>query len=168
MTSAYVIMSSKLWPKVILRNFGGLSMIGFKIIEGGRGLRAPPHPSPPPTSHCLRLSQLVEYLLVCSKGCNELSVLNNNLPSWMVNKNWPPLDGHTEYIGECIFTGWDSFTQLAMVKLPSRKFLAGVVACAPAPLRCKWFFPFPFTYSAPLTRLLRWKQKWKAYFLFLP
>lgn len=24
MTSAYVIMSSKLWPKVILRNFGGL------------------------------------------------------------------------------------------------------------------------------------------------
>lgn len=43
MTSAYVIMSSKLWPKVILRNFGGLSMIGFKIIEGGEG-----PPSPPP------------------------------------------------------------------------------------------------------------------------
>ena len=58
-----------------------------------------------------------------------------------------------EYIADSVVTGLRSFTQQAIVKLPSRKFVAGVVAYAPAPLRYKYVLPVSFRYFAPFSKL---------------
>ena len=58
-----------------------------------------------------------------------------------------------EYIADSLVTGLRSFTQQAIVKLPSRKFLAGVVAYAPAPLRYKYVRLVSFRYFAPFSKL---------------
>lgn len=98
--------------------------------------------------------------IVSNKGLNPPSLLTaakNTFPLWLaIKRNCFSVGGHMEYIAAHSLLR--SFTQLASVKLPSRKFLAGVVAYSPDPLRYRYFLAPSFRYTAPLTNLYDWRE----------